>query len=222
MGMTLNEIIARTRTKLSEEGVRFFKPEIVTRWVNEGQDAIATNCPWVVQTSLQRMTVPYVECYSLPEDVIEVKRTALKTSSGAPYRIQYVEPSVMDQLKQYQRMTASSTSYRLTYRAGLDGLYIEFYQPLSVRVKLVCDVLKRPKPLVLGSDVSEIPANLMQTLITYCLWQAKVKDEEMTQADRAQAKFLSELSDLRARRLTIQVDQMNKTRSRQSVSGFWP
>ena len=221
MGHTFAEIKQRVRSKLSEEGVRFFNEAAMNRWINEAQDAIATDCPWVVQTSIQRMTVPYVECYSLPGDVIEIKRTALKTASGAPYRIQYVEPSVMDQLKQYQRMTASSTSYRLTYRAGLDGLYIEFYQPLSVRVKLVCDVLKRPKPLALDTDISEIPSNLTQTMVTYGLWQAKIKDEEPAQADRAQAKFLAEMSDLRSRRLTIQVDQMNKTRSRQNVGGFW-
>ncbi len=221
MGALLGEIKQIARSKLSEEGVKFFTDAAMTRWVNEAQDAISADCPWIVRTSMQRMTVPYVECYSLPESVIEIQRTALKTSSGAPYRIQYVEPSVMDQLKQYQRMTASSTSYRLTYRAGLEGLYIEFYQPLSVRVKLVCDVMKRPKPLVLDTDQSELPPNLTQTVVTYCLWQAKVKDEEMTQADRAQAKFMAELIGLRKQRLEIQKDQMNKTRSRQNVGGFW-
>lgn len=222
MGDTLATIRSRVRSKLSEEGVRFFKDENVLKWINEGQDAISADCPWIVQTSLQRMTVPYVEIYGLPEDVIEIKATRLKTASGAPYRVQYVEPTVMDQLKQFQRVTAGSTSYRITYRAGLEGLAIEFYQPLSTRVKLVCDVLKRPKPLVNDYDISELPQAQTQTLVHYALWQAKVKDEETQQADRARRDFEEALTDLRSRRLTIQVDQMNKTRVRQSVGGWWP
>lgn len=217
---SLAELKSQVRSYLSESGVLFFTEDNLAKWITAAHDAISADCPWVVQTTYQRMSIPYVESYLLPEDVIAVKATRLKTASGQPYRLDYIEPAEMDQLKQFGRTSASSTSYRVTYRVSLEGIALELFFPLSARVKMFCDVLKRPAVLTSDSDISEIPSYLAPVISEYALWKAKVKDEEPAQADRAHATFLQGLQDLRSRRMGQQVDQMNHTRGRRSL-GRW-
>lgn len=218
---TLASLTVRIRDKLSEASTRFFTGEVIRKWINEAQDRIAADCPWVVMTTKQRLTVPNCDFYLLPSDVVEVKDTKLRTTAGTSYRVEYEEPAIMDQLKQMNRGGSNATTYRVTYRTTLEGIGIEFFQAPSVRVRMACWVFKRPVPLINANDQCELPVWLTQTVVDYCLWQAKVKDEEMQQAAAAQAQFELDLKDLRARRLSIQADQMNKTRSRRRVGGWW-
>lgn len=211
---TLGYLAAQVRSFLSESGTQFFTSDNLVRWINEAQDSIAADCPWLIQTTLQRMTIPYVDSYLLPEDVIEAKATRLRTVSGAPYRLDYVEPSVMDQIKQFGRTSAGVASYTVTYRTGFEGIAVELFPALTSRVRMNCDVFKRPQTLTNDTDICEVPGYLAQVISDYCLWKAKVKDEETAQADRARQTFENDLQDLRSRRLGNQVDQMNKTRSR--------
>lgn len=220
---TLASLTTRVRAKLSEASTRFFTGANITGWINEAQDVIAADCPWVVQSTRQRLTVPNCDVYLLDQDVIEVRSTKLRTSSGQVYRVDYVEPAIMDQLKQFARQASSaSMSYRCTYKAQEEGTAVELFQPPSQRVRMVCEVFIRPKTLVNDSDLCQMPPYLTHVIVDYCLSQAKFKDEETQQSLDAANRFSAGLKDLRARRLGVQADQMNKTRLRRRIGGYWP
>lgn len=217
IGPTLDEIIGRVRSELSEGDAEFFTDSDLTKAINGGQDAIAADCPWTVLRRYTTTTVIGSSRYALPLDVIHATATYLTLASGQQYRVDYIEADVVDS------RTAFSGNQRgvarwVTYRRTDQGIELELYPgPSQTGLILTVEGNVRPTTLSATTDRTDLDPLLVTVLVDYVLWKLKGKDEETQQAREYRDSYETGLRDLRARRLKSQNDQKNVNRAKRSI-----
>lgn len=217
MSVTLDDIERRVRSRLSESDVDFFTSQNVLDWVNEGQDVIANAVPFTVQTTWQTLVPPNAVAIQLTEECLQPTGAVLQRGNGAPIRLDYVEPDVMDGWKSNRSTRRTGTANYCTVRTRLFGRMLEWEPTLSVTATLTVEGHMRPRTLAATTDTTDIPSSLAHVIVDYVLWQAKKKDEESGEAEQAQRQFAADLEKLQARRIIEQADQFNRTRGHRGL-----
>lgn len=197
IGVTLAELTSRYRARLSESGTNFFDAAQALAFANEAQDVIASRVPYTVISSWATTTIPYRAEYLLPEDVIHPTGAILRRSGGQLVRMNFVEKDVLDGQKSWGNALRVPTAYL--------ELYVEGH--------------KRPTPLALDTDYTDIPAYVVTAVVDYMEAMAKASDEEETQHKFAMARFENSVMALQISRLRQQYDQHERTRLNRDIGG---
>ena len=217
IGPTLDEIIARVRSEMSEGDPGFFTDPDLTKAINGGQDAIATDCPWTAMGSYTTTTVIGSARYALPLAVIHPTATYLSLASGQEYRVDYTEPNIVDSRTSFSGSQRGVARW-VTYRRTAQGVSLELFPgPSQSGLALRTEANIRPGTLVAAGDRTDLDPLVITVLVDYVLWKLKGKDEETQQAREYRDSYETGLRDLRARRLKSQNDQKNVNLARRSI-----
>lgn len=196
IGVTLAELMARYRGRLSETGTEFFDGAQAIAFANEAQDIVCRDAPYTVIVTYGTTTVPYRAEYELPEDIIHPTGALVRRSSGQLTRANFIEKDLMDGEKSWSAGTRVPTGYL--------ELYVEGH--------------KRPTPLSEDTDYTDIPAYVSNVIVDYMEAMAKTADEEPQQHLLAMARFKESLMGLKIARLRAQYDQHERTRKNREIT----
>ena len=208
VGPTLSELDRRVRSGLSESTTGYFSSQNVLDWLNEAQDIISSECPWTVPTVLELSdTVRYGDSYMMPPEVLRVDTVEVRLTNGNPVELDLVPPDWLKRKKTFNNRI-SGTPQKVAIQHEREGVAIEIYPvPAEIRTILVRCYL-RPTALSALTDRTDVPPQVAQAMVAYARWQAKIKDEEGAEADRAQSEWVQKMRDLKAERFTAQVRAM--------------
>lgn len=202
IGVTLADLKARYRARLSETSTKFFDEAQALAFANEAQDVICSRVPFTVVTSWGTTVTPYRSEYLLPEECIHPTGTILRRPSGQIVRSNFIEPDLMDGMKSWGTASRIPTQYL--------QLYVEGH--------------KRPTPLTNDTDFTDIPAQVVTAVIDYMEAMAKASDEENQEHQLAWGRFNASLERLLIDRARVQYDQFERTRKNREISlgAGWP
>lgn len=199
IGVTWSQLLSRYRNRLSETSTKFFDDAQALGFANEAQDLIASKAPYTVITTYATTTIPYRAEYDIADEIIHPTGVLIRRSGGSLVRANFVEKDILDGLK------SNGGSVRVP--TGYYELYVEGH--------------KRPTPLALSSDYTDIPAYVSNTIVDYMEAMAKTSDEENTEHGLAWSRFEKALGYLQEDRIRMQYDQHERSRMYRGVSRWF-
>lgn len=214
MTVSLVDLKKRVRKALSEEDTEFFTDDAVREWINEAQDDLSSKVPVTVTVRIAMATVPDADIYVIDDSILQPSHTWIELSSGVIRKLKYSSPDIMERLKWVTTVPRGGTPYRVTYRRTTHGLVVELDRAPQNNERLIMEGNRRPRVLISDTEECEVPDSMTQAIVKYAVWQAKVKDEEDGQADRARGAYLEAVEDVRARRYDIQNNEFEIPRAR--------
>jgi len=196
IGVTWSQLLSRYRNRLSETSTKFFDDAQALGFANEAQDLIASKVPYTVITTYATTTIPYRAEYDIADEIIHPTGVMIRRSGGNLVRANFIESDILDGLKSNGAAQRVPTDYYEMYVQGH----------------------KRPTPLLLSTDYTDIPAYISNAIVDYMEAMAKTSDEENTEHGLAWNRFQASLEALQGARIHLQYDQHERSRMYRSIS----
>jgi hypothetical protein len=215
---TLASLVASARNLLSETSTKFFDTAAANDHANRAQNMVFADAPWVFPAAYSTLTVPGCPTYLLPARMVIPSATYVQLTSGVPFRLNYWPPAIIDQYRQYASARPSQNMYMCTYRVTELGTCVDLLFEPSARQVLTVFGYQQPVKLVNDTDVSDIAEWAAHVLIQRIYVAFKTMDEENAEVQIGDPVYEKMLSDLRARRMHRQMDQLNMTRPMRGFS----
>lgn len=153
---------------------------LVLRWINDAQRQIALNNEMVLPTSAVSNTVANTASYALPADFNVLKSVHLKANPAdlSYFRMEYLSPQQMDEyLEGWDGTMFGSTRPQVYTRYG-NNITVFPTPDLSVTNGLKLFYGRVAADRVNASDVIDLPSLYHEAVVTYCLMQAYLLDED--------------------------------------------
>lgn len=204
-GPTLAELDRRTRAKLSESGVQFFTPQNVLDWLNEAQDVICDQFPWTLPVLFELKDVKK-KCptFLLPSTAVRADFFVIRLANGIPHVLEERPSDWMLKRKSFTSAVTGTPRY-VSFQRTREGIQAELWPLASTALPMFCRVFERPAPLSALTDRTDIPPEVVQPMVLYALWQAKIKDEEPQGVASAERAFEKAMRDLKVARFVENV-----------------
>lgn len=184
--MNLGDIIISVQRQFGDDTEAQITTEDISRWANDGQLEIARRTEVLLLTHTTETVIEQRE-YPLPADFLRANRvmvngTVIKRTSSSSLDI--VAPS--RDVTPYRGGTP--TGYYIRRKT------IQLYPAPEAVVSLVIEYNARPTTLVETDDIPEIPVEMHQDIVRYCMIRARELDGDRTGAKEANIEFDARLS----------------------------
>lgn len=176
--MNVDYVIKSVTRQFGDETGAQIDVDDILRWINDGQLRISRRTGSDV--SAFTGSVPLGSpTFTLPVDFFKVSEITLTGSSGNPKQIQVIGKQQM--LNMYPNLSGSTlgvTKFAAVSRLMSDTVL--YFAPVPSETVAINLIYKNRPPVVNDSfDELSIPEEYIDTLITYCLAQAKQLDGDL-------------------------------------------
>jgi hypothetical protein len=195
--MLVKDIGRRVKRRFGDSSGAQIEDADIYDWINDAQDDINRKIEFLTATS-QLDPVDGTENYALPADFVYALRVTLDGT--------FLYKTTLEEMDQYLRdrdvtPVQKGTPTRYWIRGGRIFLY-----PIPDSASAGTDLLdvfyvKRPTTIATTADISadstalDLPAQMHESIVDYCLWKAKELNEDVTQADRFKQSYESKVED---------------------------
>lgn len=181
----------------------------VQRWLNEAQSRIARILELPNQYGTATITtVVGTETYNLPSDVVRINGV---TNASSPSELTYVEdPADIAYNNQAGQSVGEPQYYTLS-----SGTTIRLSPIPDAVYSLTLDYYKAPSALSADTDVSTIPSDYHDVMISYALSRAYRSEDDMQMSQFFYSEFMRDLQMLGTDRQSVVRDGPRQ------VPGMW-
>jgi len=181
----------------------------VQRWLNEAQSRIARILELPNQyVTTTITTVVGTETYNLPSDVVRINGV---TNASSPSELTHVEdPADIAYNNQAGQSVGEPQYYTLS-----SGTTLRLSPIPNAVYSLTLDYYKAPSTLSADTDVSSIPSDYHDVMISYALSRAYRSEDDMQMSQFFYSEFMRDLQMLGADRQSVVRDGPRQ------VPGMW-
>lgn len=176
--MNVDYVIKSVTRQFGDETGAQIDVDDILRWINDGQLRVSRRTGSDV-SSISDTVLLGSPTYILPVDFFKVSEITLTGSSGNPKQIQVIGKQQM--LNMYPSLDSSTlgvTKFAAVSRLMSDTVL--YFAPVPSETVSINLIYKNRPPVVNDSfDELSIPDEYIDTLITYCLAQAKQLDGDL-------------------------------------------
>ncbi len=201
--MNVSDIVTRVRRTFGDEAAVQVTNEDIIRWINDGQVEIVKHNDGALQFTGYVNLVSGQSSYALPADLLILRSLRYKFTDMLSYsNLRYKNMQEFDDSIDGWDGGAYTTGYPQMFTM-FEGKAILFPTP-NQSVTSGLKVLYNQKPTDVDdlSDSISLPLIYHNTLLTYCLWQASLLDEDHEPAMMYKSNFNEDMTLLRTRETT--------------------
>jgi hypothetical protein len=195
--MNVQNVIDRVRRTFGDEAAVQVADSDIINWINDGQIEIVKNNDAALQKTSTVNLVAGQASYTPPTDyllirTVRYKYTDMLAYSALKYKsIQELDESI-DGWDGSAYVTGSPQYYTIN-----DGTIVLFPVPdQSATAGLKILYNQKPTDVTTNADALAVPAIYHPTIVTYCLWQASLLDEDRDSAVLYQSNFKTDIDHL--------------------------
>lgn len=198
--MIVSDIITRVRRTFGDEAAVQVQDEDIIRWINDAQIEIVKNNEAALQKTGFVDLVANQAVYTLPTDLLILRALRFKYSTMTSFTaLKYKSVQQFDELVDGWDGTLYGSGSPIYYTM-FEGQATLFPTPdTSTTSGLKVLYNQKPTDVVLTSDSPSLPLIYHNSLVTYCMWQASLLDEDHDPAVMYQANFKNDMDNLKSK-----------------------
>jgi hypothetical protein len=201
--MIASDIITRVRRTFGDEAAVQVTDDDVIRWINDAQVEVVKHNEGALQKSAFVNLVANQSTYVLPTDLLLLRALRYKFTDMQSYsRLRYQSMQEFDEVVDGWDGTLYGTGSPLYFTMD-EGKAILFPTPNQASTSgLKVLYNQKPTDVVLTSDALSLPLIYHNTIVTYCMWQASLLDEDHEPAMMYKSAFTDDTNLLITRETT--------------------
>lgn len=177
--MNVQDVITRIRRTFGDEAAVQIQDEDIIRWINDGQIEIVKNNEAALQRTGFIDLVTGVSQYTLPSDLLILRTLRYKYTNMLSFvALKYMNMQQFDESIDSWDGTLYGNSHPqiFTLFEGKATLFPTPDQDAVSGLKILYN--QQPSDVVLITDNLSVPLIYHNTIVSYCMWQASLLDED--------------------------------------------
>ncbi len=206
--MIVSDIITRVRRTFGDEAAVQVQDADIIRWVNDAQVEIVKRNESALQETAFVNLVANQASYDLPTDLLLLRSLRFKYSSMLSFsRISYYNMQQFDEIVDGWDGTSYGSGSPLYYTV-YENQAILFPTPSQASINgLKVLYNKKPVDVALTSDTPSLPLIYHNSIVSYCMWQASLLDEDHDPAIMYQTTFQDDIHQLKNRETSENIEK---------------
>lgn len=198
--MIVSDIITRVRRTFGDEAAVQVQDADIIRWINDAQVEIVKRNESALQETTTQDLVANQSTYTMPADLLLLRTLRYKYTGMLSFsRIKYANMQQFDEIIDGWDGTAFGTGAPIYYTMD-KGSVILFPTPdQSATGGLKVLYNKKPTDVVTTGDSLSLPLIYHNVVVSYCMWQASLLDEDHDPAIMYQSTFMDDVRQLQNR-----------------------
>jgi hypothetical protein len=192
--MNVQDVITRIRRTFGDEAAVQIQDADIIRWINDGQVEIVKNNEAALQKTGFVDLVAGTSQYALPTDLMILRTLRYKyTTMPSFVALKYMNMQQFDEsIDSWDGTLYGNGSPQIfTLFEGKATLFPTPDQSATSGLKVLYN--QKPSDVALITDSLSVPLLYHNTIVSYCMWQASLLDEEHEPALMYQSSFQQDM-----------------------------